>query len=124
MKSSTDVVAEAGRDISVTGVERKKMVRKLKAGGAAELMKYLVEDPIYLENFQARMRRGLLPPPIEAMVWAYASGRPKEEIRVQKTVAVRIVHEIRGETVEGEVATMPVLELTAADEAGADEQAG
>lgn len=117
MVNGKDLVKEAGQDLTIPAPDRKKMIRKLKAGEARELMKYLVEDPIYLENFQKRMRAGALAPPIEAMVWAYAFGKPKEEITVRKAVAVRIVHEYQvaaGEevpAVEGEVVPpTPLLE--------------
>lgn len=40
----------------------------------------IVDDPAYRENLIERARNGKLAPAIEAMLWHYAKGKPKEYI--------------------------------------------
>ena len=45
---------------------------------ARELAQRLVADPDYLESLERRLKQGELAPAMEAALWAYAFGKPKE----------------------------------------------
>jgi hypothetical protein len=49
----------------------------------------LVDDPVYRQNLQLRLRKGTLPPAMETMLWYYAKGKPKERVEfgADKTLA-------------------------------------
>jgi hypothetical protein len=40
----------------------------------------IVDDPIYRQNLKKRAQEGRLQPGLEAMLWYYAKGKPKELI--------------------------------------------
>ena len=43
----------------------------------------MVSDPVYLQKLQADHRKRELNPAIEAMLWHYAYGKPKETVKVE-----------------------------------------
>ena len=43
----------------------------------------MLEDPDYREKLQRRLLAGKLPPPLEAMLWHYAYGVPKQTVAVE-----------------------------------------
>ena len=43
-----------------------------------ELAQRLVTDPDYIASLERRLKRGKLSPAMEALLWAYAFGRPRE----------------------------------------------
>src|SRR3972149_3604655 len=45
-----------------------------------EAAKAIVEDPVYRERLRRRLLRGKLAPGLEAMLWHYAYGKPKETV--------------------------------------------
>ena len=47
----------------------------------------LVDDPIYRQRLATRLRAGTLSPAVECMLWYYAKGKPKEELRSDITVS-------------------------------------
>ncbi len=47
-----------------------------------EAARAIVEDPDYRAGFVARAMAGTLAPPLEAMLWHYAYGKPKETAEV------------------------------------------
>lgn len=49
---------------------------------AAELARALVEDQQYLDTLKARLLSGDCAPQVEAMIWAYAFGKPVEVVEV------------------------------------------
>ncbi len=55
----------------------------------------IVDDPAYRKKLIARAKAGELAPAIEAMLWHYAYGKPKEQVEHSGTVETvsRIVHE-------------------------------
>src|SRR5207249_7750781 len=55
---------------------------------AKEACGRLVDDPAYLTNLRRRLLRGRLPPQIEAMLWAYAKGKPVERVEVKNVTDV------------------------------------
>ena len=77
------------------------------------LARYLVEDPLYLLGLKARLLSGHLHPTIEALLFAYAYGKPKERVEVRHASIVRIIHEFAGEEepkpIEGVVVPQPEL---------------
>lgn len=42
----------------------------------------IINDPLYLKNLMERAQKGMLPPAIEMMLWAYTFGKPVESIEV------------------------------------------
>ena len=64
-----------------TGGRQKGTLNKVTAEAKA-VCAAIVDDPTYRRNLTARARRGDLAPAIEAMLWHYAYGKPKETIGV------------------------------------------
>jgi hypothetical protein len=48
----------------------------------------IVDDPIYWQNLAQAMRDRAVAPMIEAMLWYYAKGKPKETIVVDGSFTV------------------------------------
>ena len=57
----------------------------------------MVADPAYQKSFWERWREGRLPAPLEAMVWAYGHGKPKEYVEHSGEVQMmpKVVFELR-----------------------------
>ena len=55
-----------------------KATRDVKA-----LCTELLESPTYVRNFRTRLNAGKLAPVVEALVWHYAYGKPKEQIELE-----------------------------------------
>lgn len=55
----------------------------------------LVDDPVYRKRLLGDLRMRVVAPGIEAMLWYYAKGKPKEQVEHSGTVETvsRIVHE-------------------------------
>jgi|SRR6185369_2351481 len=47
-----------------------------------EACREIVESPAYRRNLKLRAAKGELSPPVEVMLWAYAYGKPKEQIEL------------------------------------------
>ncbi len=71
------------------GVPNKVTVEAQKACAA------LVDDPVYREKLLTDLRKREVAPGIEAMLWHYAKGKPKEQVEHSGTLETvsRIVHE-------------------------------
>lgn len=70
-----------------------KVTREAKA-----LAKSIIEDAEYQGRLLRDARRGKLAPPIEAQLWHYAYGKPKEHVAVEgglEALIVRIVDDAR-----------------------------
>ena len=50
---------------------------------AKAFARQLVSDPTYLQNLLADLKKRNVEPSIEAMLWHYAFGKPKESLEVQ-----------------------------------------
>ncbi len=77
-----------------TGGRRKGTSNKVTAEAKA-VCAAIVDDPTYRKKLIARAKAGELAPAIEAMLWHYAYGKPKEQVEHSgsvKTVA-KVVHE-------------------------------
>ena len=77
-----------------TGGRRKGTPNKVTAEAQA-VCAGIVDDPTYRTKLVARAKAGELAPAIEAMLWHYAYGKPKEQVEVSgalETVS-RVVHE-------------------------------
>lgn len=46
----------------------------------------LVDSPAYRLNLKERLEAGALAPAIEAMLWYYAKGKPKETVAIEGTL--------------------------------------
>jgi len=79
-----------------TGGRRKGTSNKVTAEAKA-VCAAIVDDPTYRTKLIARAKAGELAPAIEAMLWHYAYGKPKELFEHSGTVETvsRIVHEHR-----------------------------
>ncbi len=62
-----------------TGGRQKGTSNKVTAEARA-ICAAIVDDPTYRRTLVARAKAGELPPAIEAMLWHYAYGKPKEQI--------------------------------------------
>ena len=74
---------------------RKKGVPNKVTVEAQKACEALVDDPVYRAKLLTDLRRRELPPGIEAMLWHYAKGKPKEQVELSGTLDTvsRIVHE-------------------------------
>ena len=61
---------------------RPKGVPNKATGEIAARCRALIEDPEYQKYFGHRFAVGQLPPALEAMVWAYAYGKPSERMEL------------------------------------------
>lgn len=57
---------------------RPKGARNKNSRAAEAVCRKLVEDREYRKSFTDRFKKGELSPPLEAMVWHYAYGKPTE----------------------------------------------
>ena len=62
-----------------TGGRRKGTSNKVTAEAKA-VCAAIVDDPTYRKKLIARAKAGKLAPAIEAMLWHYAYGKPKEQV--------------------------------------------
>ena len=62
-----------------TGGRRKGTSNKVTAEAKA-VCAAIVDDPAYRKKLIARAKAGELAPAIEAMLWHYAYGKPKEQV--------------------------------------------
>ena len=51
----------------------------------------LVEDPTYRARLKARLVAGDLAPAVEAMLWHYAYGKPKEHVQLEGAGLVGLI---------------------------------
>ena len=64
-----------------TGGRRKGTPNKVTAEARA-VCAAILDDPTYRTNLTARARAGTLAPAVEAMLWHYAFGKPKDSLDV------------------------------------------
>ena len=64
-----------------TGGRRKGTPNKVTAE-AKVICAAILDDPTYRTNLTARARAGTLAPAVEAMLWHYAFGKPKDSLDV------------------------------------------
>jgi hypothetical protein len=81
---------------------RPQGVANIATTDARKLCQSLVENPAYRTSFAQRLKAGELPPALEAMVWHYAYGKPKETADVRGTLADLLGRVLKG--YEGEPA--------------------
>ena len=60
-----------------------KATAEAKAACAA-----IVDDPTYRQKLMARAKAGKLAPAVEAMLWHYAYGKPKEQVEHAGGIAI------------------------------------
>ena len=61
---------------------RPKGVPNKATRDVAAICRAMVEDPEYLKYLTHRIYTGQAPPGIEALVWHYAYGKPKERMEI------------------------------------------
>jgi hypothetical protein len=71
------------------GPGRPKGVPNKKTVEAKTFCAGIVTDPIYQLRVRERALKGELPPALEAMLWAYCFGKPKDETHVQGDIVLR-----------------------------------
>src|SRR5437867_2638617 len=69
---------------SKTGGRRPGSLNKVTVE-AKEFCASIVDDPQYQAKLRARALAGNLPPALEAMIWHYAKGKPKEQVDLSLT---------------------------------------
>ncbi len=74
---------------------RKKGVPNKVTVEAQKACEALVDDPIYREKLLTDLRLREVAPGIEAMLWHYAKGKPKEQVELSGAIETvsRIIHE-------------------------------
>lgn len=61
---------------------RKPGARNKNTRDAEAVCRKLVEDKVYRSQFKKRLLAATLPSSLEAMLWHYAYGKPKERLEV------------------------------------------
>lgn len=88
-----------------------KSIANLKRGGqkppskasktvtdeARKLSKKLLGDPAYRKTLKKRLRAGTIQPGVEALLYYYAYGKPKETVEAHEATTVKIVHQYEGD---------------------------
>jgi len=74
------------------GPGRKPGVPNKASQEAKEVCARMVDNPRYLERLEARLVAGKLPPAIEALIWHYAKGKPKDTLQVEGQLGVDVTH--------------------------------
>ena len=92
MPNAKPVVKRVGRPkgSAKTGGRKKGTPNKATVE-AKSLCRRLVQDEEYRRGFEQRLRSGELPPALEAMVWHYAWGKPKEQVSLEHQGGVTLV---------------------------------
>lgn len=70
--------------------------KALKVHAGIRVIERMLDDPIYLQTIQDRMRAGKLAPQLEALFWQRVHGRPSEAPKEDGNtgpVPVKIIHE-------------------------------
>lgn len=67
----------------------------IRAKNIRELWEAILDDPLYHAKVVERAQKGILPPPLEQMMWLQVEGKPPErgDAKPQEPTSVRIVHE-------------------------------
>ena len=76
--------------IKPPGSGRKKGTPNKATTEVAAFCRSIVLDPHYLRTFAARAKAGKLPPNLEAMLWHYSYGKPREHVTLDAPEPVRI----------------------------------
>jgi hypothetical protein len=71
--------------------------KKLKVDEARKISRRLLADPVYRKRLIKRLREGTIQPGVEAMLYYYAYGKPRESVEVEQKSDVKIVHQYRDE---------------------------
>ncbi len=71
---------DRGQFAGQPGPGRKKGTSNKVTAEAKAVCAAIVDDPTYRKKLIARAKAGELPPAIEAMLWHYAFGKPKEQV--------------------------------------------
>lgn len=61
-----------------------------------DISQSLLARPMYQEMLKAKLDAGTLHPSVEAMLYYYAFGKPKEVIESTLPTSVKIIHEFAG----------------------------
>ena len=68
---------------------------------AKEFALSIVDDPLYQQSIRGRALNGELAPALEAMLWHYAKGKPKEQVAVEGQVMFAWLTRPRAEDAPG-----------------------
>ena len=79
-KPTTNGRNRRGQFVDSPGPGRKKGVPNRATTEVKAICAAIVDDPAYRKTLVARAKAGELPPALEAMLWHYAYGKPKEQI--------------------------------------------
>jgi hypothetical protein len=66
---------------------------------AREFCRNLLASPAYQDNLRKRLEAGKLAPAVEALMWAYGYGKPKDQLEVTGKDGAPLVPITRIETV-------------------------
>lgn len=68
-----------------------------QADEARKLSRKLLADPVYRKSLIRRLREGTIQPGVEALLYYFAYGKPRESVEVQEKTDVKIVHQYTDE---------------------------
>lgn len=77
------------------GREGKRPPKKSVTDEARKLSKKLLSDPAYRRMLIKRLRQGTIQPGVEALLYYFAYGKPKETVETVPPGDVKIIHEYR-----------------------------
>lgn len=69
--------------------------RKSVTDEARRLSRKLLSDPTYRKTLIKRLREGTIQPGVEALLYYFAYGKPKETVETVPPGDVKIIHEYR-----------------------------
>lgn len=76
---------------------RKGAPKKSVTDAARKLSRKLLTDPAYRKMLVKRLRAGTIQPGVEALLYYYAYGKPKETIETTPPSDVKIIHQYADE---------------------------
>lgn len=85
--------AKSRANLKVGNPGKRRPKDQATADAARRIAKRLLNDPAYRKGLIGRLRRGTVQPGVEALLWYYAHGKPKETVESMPSGDIRIVHQ-------------------------------
>lgn len=67
--------------------------KRAQVDESKKIARKLLKDPTYRKILMKRLRTGTIQPGVEALLYYYAYGKPKETVESTQVVPIKIVHQ-------------------------------